>query len=112
MLLQRGGDAALRRDRVRAGREDLGDAGGLQALLGHAERGAQAGAAGADDDDVEGVVDIGVGLAGWLSCRVPWPIQPPNASLEQGEDASDADDDGEEGVEHRAAPSFSPSPWI
>ena len=33
-----------------AGREDLGDAGGGEALFGHAERGAQTGAASADDD--------------------------------------------------------------
>ena len=68
---ERGGDAALRRDRVRAGREDLGDAGGLEPLLGHAERGAQASAAGADDHHVEFVVDIGVGLAACLLS--PWP---------------------------------------
>ncbi len=35
----------------------------LQPLLGHAERGAQAGTAGADDHHVEFVVDIGIGLA-------------------------------------------------
>jgi len=61
-VLQRGGDAALRRDGVRARREDLGDAGGAETLLGHAERGAQAGAAGADDDHVIGVIDILVGF--------------------------------------------------
>ena len=72
---ERRGDAALRGDRVRARREDLGDAGGLQPLLGHAERGAQAGAAGADDHHVECVVDIGVGLAAW--CR----RTPPRLSL-------------------------------
>jgi hypothetical protein len=58
---ERGGDAALRCDRVRARREHLGDAGRAKTLLGHAERGAQPGAAGADDHDVELVVDIGVG---------------------------------------------------
>jgi hypothetical protein len=56
-----GGDAALGGDGVGAGREDLGDAGGLQALLGHAQGGAQAGAAGADHDDVEAVVGEVVG---------------------------------------------------
>ena len=66
-VLQGGGDAALGRDRVRPRREDLGDAGGLQALLGHAERGAQPRAAGADDDDVELVIDIGVGGTGLCS---------------------------------------------
>ena len=62
-VAERRGDAALRRDRVRARREHLGDAGGLQAGLGAAERGAQAGAAGADDDDVVGVVGDGIGPA-------------------------------------------------
>ena len=46
------GDAALRGDRVRARRENLGDARGVEPLLGHAEGGAQAGAARADHDDV------------------------------------------------------------
>ena len=41
-IAERGGDAALRRHRVRAGGENLGDAGGLQARLRGAERGAQA----------------------------------------------------------------------
>ncbi len=51
-VAERGGDAALRRDGVRAGREHLADAGGRQALLRQAEGGAQAGAAGADDQHV------------------------------------------------------------
>ena len=42
---------------MRAGREDLGDAGDLQPLLGGAEGGAKARAARADDDDVIGVID-------------------------------------------------------
>ena len=46
------GHAALRLDRVRARGEHLGDAGGLQPLLGHAEGGAQARAAGAHHDHV------------------------------------------------------------
>ena len=62
-VAERGGDAALGRDGVRAGREHLGDAGGLEAGLGGAERGAQARAAGADDDHVIGVVGERVGLA-------------------------------------------------
>ena len=60
-VAEAGGDAALRGDGVAAGREDLGDAGGLQPLLGRAHRRAQARAAGADDDDVVGVVDDLVG---------------------------------------------------
>src|SRR5690606_32147385 len=59
-VAERGADAALRRHRVAAGREHLGDAGGLQARLGEPERGAQARAARADDDDVVGVIDEGV----------------------------------------------------
>ena len=55
-IAEAGRDAALGRHSVRAGREDLGDAGGLQARLGAAEGGAEAGAAGADDDDVELVI--------------------------------------------------------
>ena len=49
-------------------------------LLGHAERGAQAGAAGTDHDHVEFVVDKGIGLAlpAFLVFR---HAQPPNASL-------------------------------
>src|SRR5690606_21341532 len=56
-VAERSGDAALRRHGVGAGREDLGDAGDLQALLGGAESGAQARAAGADDDDVVFVIN-------------------------------------------------------
>ena len=47
-VAERGGDAALRRHGVRAGRKDLGDAGGPQARLGAADRRAQARAARAD----------------------------------------------------------------
>jgi hypothetical protein len=47
------GDAALRRNGVRAGREDLGQHGGLVAGFGELDRGTQAGAAGADDDRIE-----------------------------------------------------------
>jgi len=52
-VAQRGGHAALRRDGMRTGREDLGQHGGLEAGLGQGNRGAQAGAAGADDDRIE-----------------------------------------------------------
>ncbi len=60
-VAERGADAALRRHRVAAGREHLGEAGRREALLGEAEGGAQAGAAGADHDDVVGVVHELVG---------------------------------------------------
>ena len=62
-VAERRGDAALRRNRVRARREHLGDAGRLEAGLGAAERGAQARAAGADDNDVVAVIVDRVGLA-------------------------------------------------
>ena len=51
-IAEAGGNAALRRDGVAAGREDLGDVGGLQPGLRRAHRRAQPRAAGADDDDV------------------------------------------------------------
>src|SRR5690606_14662507 len=60
-VAERGRDAALRRDGVRAGREHLGNAGGVQALGGEAEGGAQSGAAGADDHDVVLVLGDGIG---------------------------------------------------
>eukprot|EP00043_Microstomoeca_roanoka_P027452 m.14606 g.14606 ORF g.14606 m.14606 type:complete len:550 (+) comp7649_c2_seq1:323-1972(+) len=51
-VAQAGGDPALGGDRVRAGRENLGDAGRFQPLLGHAECRAQTGPAGAHDHHV------------------------------------------------------------
>ena len=51
-VAERGGNAALRRDGVRARREHFGQARGVQAFFGEAERRAQTRAAGADDDDV------------------------------------------------------------
>ena len=60
-VAEAGGDPALRRDGVAAGREDLGDAGGLEALLGRAHRRAKARAPGPDDDDVIDMVDDLVG---------------------------------------------------
>ena len=64
MAAKRGcGNPALRRDRVAARREDLGDAGGLEARGTHAEGGAQPRAAGADHHHVIGVVDDAVGPA-------------------------------------------------
>ncbi len=68
-VAERGGDAALGRHGVRAGREDLGDASDLQALLGGAEGGAQAGAPGADDDDVVFVIDKLVSSHGGIRLR-------------------------------------------
>ena len=51
-IAQRGGNTTLRGHGVRTGREDLGQADRLQALLGQAEGRAQAGAAGAHHDHV------------------------------------------------------------
>jgi hypothetical protein len=47
------GDAALGRDRVRAGRENLGDDGGLVTRLGQLQRSAHTGAAAANDDAIK-----------------------------------------------------------
>jgi hypothetical protein len=55
-VAERGGHAALRGDGMRAGRENLGDDGRLEAGLGQLQRGAQAGAAGADDDRIKGAL--------------------------------------------------------
>ncbi len=67
-VAERGADAALRRHRVAARREHLGDARGLEARLRHAQGRAQATAAGADDDDVVDVIGDRIGL-GHLSLR-------------------------------------------
>ena len=52
-VAQRGGDAALCRDRVRARREHLGDAGRVQPRLRTAHGGAQSGPAGTDHHHIE-----------------------------------------------------------
>ncbi len=62
-VAERGGDAALRRDRVRAGRKHLGDAGGAQPRLAAADHGAQTGAAGADHHHVVAVILDRIGAA-------------------------------------------------
>ena len=62
-VAERGGDAALRRNRMGAGGEDLGDAGRAQARLRAADGGAKASAASAHDHHVEGVVGDGIGFA-------------------------------------------------
>ena len=67
-IAERGGDAALRRDGVGAGGEDLGDAGGAESRLARAEHGAQACAARADHHDVKGVIDEGIGAAVEIWC--------------------------------------------
>ena len=62
-VAERRRDAALRRDRMRAGRKHLGDAGGAQSGLAAADHGAQARAAGADHDHVIGVVFDRIGFS-------------------------------------------------
>ena len=51
-IVERGADPALRGNRVRPRRKDLGDTGGIQTCRSHAKRRAKAGTAGANDDDV------------------------------------------------------------
>ncbi len=67
VVAERGGDAALRRHGVAAGREQLGDAGGLETRFGAAHGGAQARAAGTHDDGVVGMVDDLVSFAHYLT---------------------------------------------
>src|SRR5262249_35019042 len=62
-VAERSGDAALRRNGVRAGREYLGDAGGLQPRLAAAHHRAQARSAGADDDHVVAMIFDRIGAA-------------------------------------------------
>ena len=56
-ITERGRNPALRRDRMTAGREHLGQTSCTEAGFGEAERGTQPRAAGADDDDVVAVID-------------------------------------------------------
>ena len=86
-IAERRGDAALRRDGVRAGREHLGDAGGAQARLAAADHGAQPRAAGADHDHVVGVVldrigaSVDGGRGAFSVCCVVRHAHNPNESL-------------------------------
>ncbi len=68
-IAEGGADPALRRNRVAAGREHLGDAGGREAGHGHAEGGAQPRPAGADHDDVIDVLFDRIGLGHRFSFR-------------------------------------------
>ncbi len=70
-VAERGADAALRGHGVAARRKELGDAGGGKSRLRQTQRGAQAGAARADHDDIVGVIDE-------LVCA---HAAPPNATL-------------------------------
>src|SRR4029078_4812667 len=62
-IAERSRDAALGSDSMRAGGEDLGDAGGAKSGLARADHGAKPGTAGADHDDVVGMVDDRIGAA-------------------------------------------------
>gem|GEM_PF-2040969 len=73
-VAERGRDAALRCHGVRAGREHLGDASGLEALFGETEGGAQACAAGADHDHV---VLMLLDLVAFHGIRLPAPRAAP-----------------------------------
>ncbi len=71
-VAQRGGNTALRGHGVRTGREDLGQADGLQALGGKSERGAQTGTAGTDHDHVVLVFsNLVSGHLIWIPVLVP-----------------------------------------
>ena len=84
-IAERGADAALRGDRMAARRKDLGDAGRVQAGRDHAEGGSQSGAAGAEYDDVEGMVDDLVSFGHhWLLVT--------EKQFEDGEDARASED--------------------
>ena len=73
-VAERGPDAALRRHGVRAGREYLGDASGLQPRRPHPERRPQPGAARPDHHHVIGVIDDLVGTVRRLRNRVHGPV--------------------------------------
>jgi hypothetical protein len=56
-IAQSGRNSALRRNCVRAGRENFGDAGSFKAVRSHAESCAQSSAASANHDNVISVID-------------------------------------------------------
>ena len=68
-VAERGRDAALGCNGVRAGRENFGDACGFEAGLGRTQRGTQARAAGTDHDHVVAVIGDLVGQAVDCRCR-------------------------------------------
>ena len=104
-VTQRRGDAALGRHGVRAGRKDLGDAGGAKARLAGADHGAQSRSARADNDDVIGVVGDLVSTAAH-SDGVVWRsvlrhgVSASETDFQNGEGRGDPDQRGKEGREH------------
>ena len=99
-VAERGADAALGGDGVAAGREHLGDAGGLQPGSGEPHGGAQAGAAGADDDDVVGVVGDRIGGGHRLSSSGRRGRPPERGGGERGQHELG----GQQGDDPRASP--------
>ena len=78
-VAERGADAALRRDGVRAGREHLRQHGDVEPREREAQRRLHPGAAGADDDDVEAARRRGRGVNGGRvhhSLQRTWIAQP------------------------------------
>ena len=74
--------------------KDFRDAGGPEPLFGHAERGAKARAARSHHDDVELVVNVGVGLAGCRgACICDCHELASESDLENGEHRQCADRD-------------------
>ena len=68
VVAEAGGDTALRGNRVRTRREDLGDVRGLEAGFGRAHRRAQARSARTHDDHVELMIDDRIGVARLAGC--------------------------------------------
>src|SRR5690606_23574368 len=66
-IAKRGGNTALRCNRMRACREDLGNAGRLEARFGHAHGGAQTGTASTDDNNIIGMVNNGISRSHGMS---------------------------------------------
>ncbi len=66
-IAERGRDATLRRDGMRAGREHLGDTRGTQPCFAAANHGAQTGTARTDDDDIVTMIldRIGTSIDRW-----------------------------------------------
>ena len=75
-VAERSADAALRRDGMRARGKDLRQHGDREACLGELQRGAHAGATGADDDRVESAHRQGGGLLHYRPPHRIWMAQP------------------------------------
>ena len=108
-VAERGGHATLRRDRVRAGREDLRDARRFQTCLGRTQGRAQSSAAGADHDHIEGVIRNGIGASidGGLCYAIGGAIcllshrSSPKTQFQYGIYGRERHEDRKEGVQHQ-----------